>query len=211
MVLLECRGLRNQRLKRGPGVDLRLQDGDITGLHGPSGSGKTLLLRALADLDPSDGEIELEGRPRRMFTGPQWRRQVAYVAAEPAWWASTAGEHFLQLPSPGQLSGLYMQPKVLEQNPVDLSTGERQRLALLRALVLAPRVLLLDEPTSALDIDSTEAIERMVKTYTRVDHAAVIWVSHDARQLQRVCKTTYRFVDGKLLPQQEPIEAVGEV
>ena len=94
--MLEVRGLRRQGLEP---VDLRLEDGGCTSLEGPSGAGKTLLLRALADLDPSQGEVRLEGRLREDFSGPDWRRQVAYIPAEPGWWSHRAPDHFVDWPA----------------------------------------------------------------------------------------------------------------
>lgn len=205
MVILECRGVRNQHLPAGPGADLALHAGEIVGVTGASGSGKTLLLRAIADLDPGGGEVRLEGHPREKFSGPGWRRRVAYVAAEPAWWESTAAAHFAVQPSEEQLASLRLPPGILFKNPTDLSTGERQRLALLRALANEPRVLLLDEPTAALDRDSTEAMERCVKNYIEHAHAAVIWVSHDTRQLRRLCAGEYTLQNGELVLLDETI------
>ena len=60
-------------------------------------------------------------------------------------------------------------------------------MALLRALILSPKVLLLDEPTSALDRETTHATERFIKNYIETGDAAAIWVSHDPVQLARVC------------------------
>ena len=53
---------------------------------GPSGSGKSLFLRALADLDPNEGDLRLDGESREAMSGPQWRRRVTYVAGESGWW-----------------------------------------------------------------------------------------------------------------------------
>src|SRR5215831_4060928 len=58
--------------------------------------GKTLLLRAIADLDPNDGFVSLDGRDRAAIAAPEWRRLVGYVPAEPGWWADTVGEHFAE-------------------------------------------------------------------------------------------------------------------
>lgn len=186
-MLLECRGLRNIYSPGGVGADLRLRSGEVAGLSGASGSGKSLLLRAIADLDPSTGDVSLENQSRNAFSGPAWRKQVVYVAAEPAWWAATIQEHFAATPVDSALQALGLAPKLLKQSPQDTSTGERQRLALLRALILSPKVLLLDEPTSALDRETTHATERFIKNYIETGDAAAIWVSHDPVQLARVC------------------------
>ena len=66
--------------------DLELGAGECLAITGPSGSGKSLFLRMVADLDPSQGEVFLDGVERRRMPAPAWRRQVVYNAAEPGWW-----------------------------------------------------------------------------------------------------------------------------
>ncbi len=199
-MFLECRGLRNYHSPGGVRADLQLRSGEVAGLSGASGSGKSLLLRAIADLDPSTGDVILENQSRDAFSGPDWRKQVVYVAAEPAWWAATIQEHFATTPVESTLQALRLAPKLLKQSPQDTSTGERQRLALLRAVMLSPKVLLLDEPTSALDRETTHATERFIKNYIEARDAAAIWVSHDPAQLARVCSITpYVLSSGALI------------
>jgi ABC-type iron transport system FetAB ATPase subunit len=81
---------------RRPGVALEafeLADGACVAARGPSGAGKTLL-RALADLDPNQGEVMLDGLARAAMPAPRWRRRVTYLAAGPAWCADRVGEQF---------------------------------------------------------------------------------------------------------------------
>src|ERR1700712_5010291 len=73
--------------------NLTLGRGECVAVIGRSGSGKSVLLRLIADLDPHDGDVTLEGRSRNAAPAPQWRRQVIYQAAEPAWWAPTVAAH----------------------------------------------------------------------------------------------------------------------
>jgi ABC-type iron transport system FetAB ATPase subunit len=88
---LIARGLNSAILRD---CHLGVSAGEIVTLRGASGSGKTLLLRAIADLDPHEGEAFLGGVARSAMSGPEWRRRVRFVAAEAAWWADGVGEHF---------------------------------------------------------------------------------------------------------------------
>src|SRR6476619_900871 len=89
--MLQVRDLRTAILKP---ASFALSIGEGIAIRGPSGAGKTLLLRAVADLDPNAGTVILENRDRSTIPGPEWRRLVGYVPAEPGWWAETVGEHF---------------------------------------------------------------------------------------------------------------------
>lgn len=154
-------------------------------LSGPSGCGKTLLLRSIVDLDVNQGEVRLDGVARDQISAPLWRRQVGYLPAESAWWYSRVGEHFDHVDT--QLfAQLGFDAAVADWEIKRLSTGERQRLALLRMLSRKPRVLLLDEPTANLDPDKTGAIEAVVQAYCSDHNAGFIWVSHDPQQRERL-------------------------
>src|SRR5437588_4001918 len=89
--MLQVHDLRTSILKP---ASFSLSAGEAIAVRGPSGAGKTLLLRAVADLDPNEGLVTLDGRDRSAIPGPEWRRLVGYVPAEPGWWADTVGEHF---------------------------------------------------------------------------------------------------------------------
>lgn len=159
--------------------------GECVAVRGPSGSGKTLMLRALTDLDPNEGDVVLGGRARKDFSGTAWRLAVGYLPAEPGWWSDRLGDHFDPAPSAAELGSLNIEERVLETPVPQLSTGERQRLALLRMLRLQPDVLLLDEPTAALDSDATLAVEALIRE-RMASGTAVLWVSHDAAQAERM-------------------------
>lgn len=178
-------------------VSLRVTGGECVCLSGPSGAGKTLLLRAIADLDPSAGQVYLGDQERNQLSGPEWRRRVGFLAAEPAWWTQHVGDGFCDDPTE-IFQAIGLQQDVLEWRCERLSTGERQRLGLVRLLERTPKALLLDEPTSALDPKAREGVEKLIADY-RLTHAApVLWISHDQYQIERVSTRQLRIEAGRL-------------
>lgn len=173
-----------------PGLDpvtFEIEDGECLAVRGESGAGKTLILRALADLDLNEGMVTLDGQPRSAWPGPEWRRRVGYVAAESGWWADTVAEHYIDWSAAAPLAERLGLTNAAGSWKIErLSTGERQRLSLIRALERSPRLLLLDEPTSALHSDAVQAVEALVSEFRREDGRMVIWVTHDSSQATRV-------------------------
>jgi ABC-type iron transport system FetAB ATPase subunit len=194
---------RLQRPAIGP-VTLEVAAGECVCISGPSGAGKSQLLRAIADLDPHDGEVRLSGHAADGITPPEWRRQVGLLPPESSWWLPQVADHFhtgASLP----LADVGLDDAILEQPVTRLSSGEKQRLALLRLLANQPRVLLLDEPTANLDPQNTRRVEAMIAAYREARGAAVVWISHDREQAARVCDRHYIVVDGAL--QQQATES----
>ena len=166
-------------------------------ISGASGAGKTLLLRAIADLDPHSGEMRLDGIASQDMPATRWRAQLGYVPSESQWWGERVREHFTECPET-LLDALGFAGDVVDWYVSRLSSGERQRLALARAVALRPRVLLLDEPTANLDPDNTARVERLVCDYCAREQAAVLWVSHDTEQRQRLATRHWVMSLGKL-------------
>jgi len=173
-------------------VSLRIPGGQVVCLSGPSGSGKSRLLRAVADLEPHGGTVSLGDTAQLNVPAHQWRRRVVMVPADSQWWFDEVGGHFPDDAKAELPSALGFPPGVMGWSVSRLSSGERQRLALWRALVLEPEVLLLDEPTANLDNDSTEAIETWLLNEIRRRQIAVLWVAHDPAQIYRVSDAHYR-------------------
>ncbi|MGD8429865.1 MAG: ATP-binding cassette domain-containing protein [Ectothiorhodospiraceae bacterium] len=171
-------------------VSLRVLPGECVCLSGPSGSGKTRLLRAIADLDPNTGTFALDGLPREAMTGPQWRRAVAMIPAESRWWADTVQAHFPEPVAPEALAPLGLDPALVARPVSVLSSGERQRFALLRALAVEPSLLLLDEPTANLDAANAQRVEDWLAGRRR-DGLGMLWVTHDEAQIRRVADRRY--------------------
>lgn len=179
-------------------VSFSLDEGECMGLSGPSGSGKTLLLRAIADLDPHAGEVSLDGVACRSMRGHLWRRRVGMLPAESQWWWPTVGEHFTRIDA--EMHALLGFERAVLHWPITrLSSGERQRLALLRLLAQQPQVLLLDEPSANLDNNNVRQVETLIADYCGRHNACVVWVSHDLEQIARLGGRHYRLADGKLV------------
>jgi ABC-type iron transport system FetAB ATPase subunit len=178
--------------------DLELAAGECVTLSGPSGSGKSRLLRAIADLDPHAGEAWCDGARQQALSGPAWRRRVALLPAESAWWSERVGDHFAGLDS-ALLARLKLPPEAADWEVGRLSSGERQRLALLRLLSIEPEVLLLDEPTANLDQTNGERVEALLRDWRIERGTAVLWVSHDPAQQQRVGERRLRIEARRLV------------
>lgn len=178
-------------------VNLELNGSQCVGLSGESGSGKSLLLRAVADLDEHEGDVLLNGVNATEISASQWRKKVGMLPADSQWWFDTVGEHFIAADI-HLLSRLGFDKSVLSWSVSRISSGEKQRLALLRLLENNPLVLLLDEPTANLDKNNTIIFESVVQDYLKKNNACAIWVSHDLDQLKRVASQHFTIKSGQL-------------
>jgi putative ABC transport system ATP-binding protein len=181
--------------------DLALNAGECLAITGPSGSGKSLFLRMVADLDPNQGEVFLDSVERRSLPAHEWRRKVVYSAAEPGWWHEGVADHFDAAAmdfARATAPRLALAAALLDGQVVQLSTGERQRMALLRALALRSPVLLLDEPTGALDEASTTLVEDVLRERLAVG-VTIAMVTHSAAQAVRLGHRHLRMADRHLV------------
>lgn len=183
-------------------ISFELFAGDRLAIVGPSGAGKSLLLRALAGLDPIQlGAIAFRGQPLSALQMPQFRSRVIYLHQQPALLEGTVESNLQQIYQLAvHRNKLYDRSKILEylsllgrsaqflaRPTAQLSGGERQIVACLRALQLSPQVLLLDEPAASLDATATEQLEALITQWQQDDiPKACIWTSHDPAQIERV-------------------------
>ncbi len=195
--LLELVALKNQLF--GP-VSFAVGAGECVAIMGPSGCGKTVLLRAISDLDPNDGDVLLERMSRNAMPAPQWRANVAMVPAESGWWTDNAIDHFKR-GDRELIARLGLQPAALDWPIARLSSGERQRLAIARAIETGPSVLLLDEPAAMLDEANTGALEAVLGEHLQ-SGGAIVLVTHDAGQAQRIGNRLVKLQAGQVTSDQ---------
>jgi putative ABC transport system ATP-binding protein len=195
-------------------VSLEIFSGDRVALVGPSGSGKSVLLRVLSLLDPADaGTLEMQGKPAGEHSVPEHRRKVIYLHQRPALFEGTVESnferpfclkvnrdlHYDRGRALALLRGAGRDESFLRKRFDQLSGGEAQIVALVRAIQLDPVMLLLDEATAALDNETTAAAERLIGEWLEQKRdRAVILVSHDTEQARRVAKRILQIEAGRL-------------
>ena len=182
-------------------IGIALRQGMMLAIVGPSGCGKTSLLRAIAGLDDAAmGEVRLHDRSPDEIGWPAYRRVVTLVQQQPVMLEDTVLENlarpfrYRSVSQPFDreiaidiLETLGLTGGCLGQQARTLSVGEQQRVALTRAILIEPEVLLLDEPTSALDEESQAIIEEVLRVQVRGHGRSGIVVTHDRRQADRLC------------------------
>jgi len=182
-------------------VSLSIGPGDCIGLSGESGCGKTRLLRAIADMDEHGGRVYEEEIAQHLVRAHDWRRRVAMLPSESQWWFDRVDQHFNAHRK--HVEALGFEPDVMTWQISRCSSGEKQRLSILRLLANRPRVLLLDEPTANLDAVNAGRVENLVLNYLSDYNASAIWVSHDAEQLKRMSQRRYHMGNGRLVSMGE--------
>ncbi|MFS7195161.1 ABC transporter ATP-binding protein [Rahnella inusitata] len=197
-------------------VNLTINKGECFGLVGPSGCGKSSLLWVLAGLNGQwEGSLNLLGndvKPGKPFTG-SLRRDVQMVFQDP--YASLHPKHRLlrTLAEPLKIikeqdieqkiaegfRQVGLDPALMNRYPHQLSGGQRQRVAIVRALLLKPKLLLLDEPTSALDMSVQAEILNLLNDLKAGGDLTMLLVSHDADVIDHMCDRAVHMAKGHVL------------
>jgi cell division transport system ATP-binding protein len=198
------------------GLTFTLDPGSFTWLVGPSGAGKSSLLQLMgAGLPPSSGHVEIFGRDVLRLARrerPGLRRQIGIV-----WQEFRLLPHlsaFDNVALPLRIAGR-PEPRILEDvaemldwvglsgklaaRPAELSGGEQQRVAVARAVVSGPRLLLADEPTGNLDADAAERIVKLFQEMNRLGTGVVV-ATHSQTLVRRYPADVMQLDEGRLVP-----------
>jgi energy-coupling factor transport system ATP-binding protein len=204
------------------GVDINVYPGEITVLMGPNGSGKTTLLRTLIGLLPVQaGEIMVDGKDIKGRTVAEICQQVGYLPQDPnaLLFADTVGEELMVTLRNHNLFGsgavenashlldrLGLGNKI-NGYPRDLSTGERQRVAMGAVMITHPGALLLDEPTRGLDYSAKRTLLELLHDWS-ADGMAILMVTHDVELAAQVADRIILLEDGLITADGSPHEVL---
>ncbi len=191
-------------------LNLSVAAGECVAIRGKSGAGKSIFLRAIADLDPNEGEVTLNGKNRNTMPANEWRRKVMLLPAESGWWADRVGEHFENTDNIDDLlEALSLPADIVTWLVRRLSTGERQRLGIARALALKPKILLMDEPTAALDPQVTNNVETLMRQQL-ANGVGIVLITHDPDQGRRLGDRRLLLEDGALVVERNTPDSEGQ-
>ena len=189
----------------------------VTALVGPSGCGKTSLLRSIAGLERAAGEVRVAGEVWQDETRflPPYRRPVGFVFQQPALLAHLTVRQNLRfglkrckgrpMTSFEEVVELLGVGALLARAPQRLSGGETQRVAIGQALLSQPRLLLLDEPLSNLDAAGKAEILPYLERLHRTLAIPVLYVSHDAGEIDRLADRVLYMQGGRIVGEAAPV------
>lgn len=194
-------------------ISFAVTRGDRSCIIGPSGSGKTSLLRLLNRLiEPTSGVIKFNNHSVNNIPVIQLRQRVVLVPQEPKLLSMTVEEALAYPLRLQKLSNKEIQQRVetwrsklhipgdwLDRNELQLSLGQRQLVAIARALVMQPQILLLDEPTSALDTGLANHLIRVLTQLVDEDQTTILLVTHQLDLAQKFAQRVLYLQQGQLL------------
>lgn len=222
-ILLEVKGVKKYFIgKKGcvkalDGVDLTIKSGELVSIVGESGCGKSTLSRCIIGIEKiTEGEIFFNGEKISDYDRNQLRPvrrimqmvfQNPYAAFQPK---QTIGEGLREVGNFYGIKGAELQERLdtlleyikmdaelLDHYPDELSGGQLQRLAIARALIVKPKLLIADEPVSALDVSVQAQILNILSEIQKKENMAVLFISHDLSVVEHISDRVYVMYLGK--------------
>jgi tungstate transport system ATP-binding protein len=201
------------------GVSLSIEKGEILAIIGPTGSGKTTLLRVIDQLDkPASGKVLFDEREVTPRLRTQVRRKISMVLQKPVVFDASVYDNvayplrvrrYNRKAIPEKVNAMLKTVGLdgyQKRNARTLSGGETQKVALARALITDPQVLLLDEPTANLDPASLNAIEEFILRFNRDHGMAIVIATHEMAQGQRLATRIGVMMQGELIQVGKPAD-----
>ncbi|WP_026732219.1 ABC transporter ATP-binding protein [Fischerella sp. PCC 9605] len=199
------------------GISFEVFEGDRLAVVGPSGAGKTYLLRLLNRLsEPTSGKIYLENQEYSQIPVLQLRACVTLVPQESKLLGMTVKEALayplvlrglpkqtVQQRISNWIEQLHIPDDWLGRTEVQLSLGQRQLVAIARALVIQPSILLLDEPTSALDAGTASRVMAVITQLAQSNQTTILMVNHQLDIVEMFCTRLLHLQQGRLLANQK--------
>ena len=205
-------------------LDLTIQHGDMLSLVGGSGTGKTVLLRQMLGLEhPTQGKITVLGKPAAELSkrgaasrvGMLFQRGALFSAftvleniAFPLRELKTLPPDFIREAAKVKLQMVGLKPDAADKMPSDLSGGMIKRVALARALIMDPPLLLLDEPTAGLDPESSDSFCELLRSLHKAMELTVVMVTHDLDTLFDLSSRIAVLADKKVIIVDTPKKVV---
>ena len=218
---LDCPGEQHFRLQ----VDCVLPTTGVTAIYGPSGSGKSTLLDCIAGLrrPKSPGHVRFQGESwmtAETFV-PPWQRRVAYVFQDARLFPHLNVQQNLDYavsrrthddgPGMQQVVCWLELAQLLRRSPAALSAGQKQRVAIGRALLSAPQLLLLDEPLANLDHSASQQCLIYLQRLTKELQLPILYVSHDIEEVSQLADYLVLLENGKIADQGSLLDLCGRL
>lgn len=177
-------------------ISLKINKGDYVYIVGPSGGGKSTFLKLCCHLiSPTRGNIFYKGKNLLDYNPMELRKEISYTFQTPYLFGDRVVENIefpfkirniqVDYEKVYSLMELFkMNKDFLQKEVINLSGGEKQRIALIRNLLFKPEILLLDEVTSALDKENTETVEEAISKLNK-EGVTIAWVTHNLEQSRR--------------------------
>lgn len=190
-------------------LNIHIETGDHLSIVGPSGSGKSTFLKLCNNLiSPSKGNIVFNNKVLSEYNPIELRKEIAYCFQMPHLFGNTVMDNLsfpfkirnkkLDINRVKYLFSLFsMNEKFMEEKILNLSGGEKQRIALMRTLMFTPKILLLDEVTSALDSENTLIVENIINKLNK-DGTTILWVTHNKEQSTKYANKLLTLENGEV-------------